>query len=129
MTSLIAFLEASSYRQVPLRRNGAGHFEAAGILTHRPVRVLIDTGAASPVVSRALAQELGLEVQPLGRRGGGANGANFEIFEVRGADLRLGSVLPRTRGLFAVNLTHVNASLTQKGQRLSTSSKGADDAL
>jgi hypothetical protein len=66
------------------------------------------------VVSLALAQELGLEIQPLGRRGGGAGGANLEIFEIRGGDLRLGSVVPRTRGLFAVDLTQVNASLAQK---------------
>ena len=71
MTSLVAFLEAAHYLQVPLRRNGVGHFEAAGTLNPRPVRVL--------------------------------------------ADLRLGSVIPRTRGLFAVDLSHVNAALAQKG--------------
>jgi hypothetical protein len=115
MTSLIAFLEAAHFRRVPLRRNGVGHFEAAGTLNHRPVRVLIDTGAATTLVSLGLARELGLEVQPLGRRGGGAGGANLDIFEVRGADLRLGAVFPRTRGLFAMDLTHVNAALAQKG--------------
>jgi Aspartyl protease len=115
MTSLVEFLGTLHYRQVPLKRNGVGHFEAAGTLNGRPVRVLIDTGAASTVVSLALAQDLGLEIQSLGRRGGGAGGANLEIFEIRGGDLRVGSVIPRTRGLFAVDLTHVNASLAQKG--------------
>ena len=115
MTSLVEFLGASHYRQVPLNRNGVGHFEAAGTLNGRPVRVLIDTGAASTVVSLPLAQELGLEIRSLGRRGGGAGGANLEIFEIRGGDLRLGSVIPRTRGLYAVDLAHANASLAQKG--------------
>lgn len=61
MKSLAAFLDAAGYRQIQLERTGVGHFEAAGTLNHRPVRVLIDTGAASTVVSLALARELGLE--------------------------------------------------------------------
>lgn len=115
MTDLAAFLEAARYRRVPLRKNGVGHFEADGTLNDRPVRVLIDTGAASTVVSLALATELNLEMKPLGRRGGGAGGANLEISQIVGAVLRLGSVVPRTRALIAMDLTHVNAALAQKG--------------
>jgi hypothetical protein len=67
----------------------------------------------STVVSLALARELGLEVQPMGRRGGGAGGANLDVYELRGAELRLDSVIPRVRGLFAMDLAHVNAALAQ----------------
>jgi hypothetical protein len=68
--SLPEFLESGGYRRVQLTRNGVGHFEAAGTLAGRSVRVLIDTGAASTVVSLALAQELGLRYTSLGRMGG-----------------------------------------------------------
>jgi hypothetical protein len=78
------------------------------------VRVLIDTGAASTLVSLDLARELGLALAPLGRTGGGAGGANLDIFRVSGADLWLGDVVPRTQGLYAMDLSHVNVALAQK---------------
>lgn len=114
MAPLASFLETAGYRRVPLTRNGVGHFEAAGSLNGRAVRVLIDTGAASTVVSLSLARALGLEVQALDSRGGGAGGASLEIFQVRGADLRLGDVVPRAKGLIAMDLAHVNAPLAQR---------------
>jgi hypothetical protein len=52
--SLLAFLQSGGYRQIPLTRNAVGHFETAGTLAGRPVRVLIDTGAGSTVVSLVL---------------------------------------------------------------------------
>jgi hypothetical protein len=78
------------------------------------VRVLIDTGAATTVVSLDLARELGLALAPLGRTGGGAGGANLDIFLVSGADLWLGDVVPRTQGLYAMDLSHVSVALAQK---------------
>lgn len=113
--SLPAFLQTAGYRRIPLTRNGVGHFEAAGTLAGRSVRVLIDTGAASTAVSLALARELALALTPLGRTGGGAGGASLEIVQVTGADLRLGDAVPRTKGLYAMDLSHVNAALAQKG--------------
>jgi len=113
--SLAAVLETDGYRRVPLTRTTVGHFETPGTLNGRPIRVLIDTGAASTVVSLSLSQELGLDIVPLGRTGGGAGGANLSIFELRGAVLLLGAVRPRPRALYAMDLTHVNQALAQKG--------------
>jgi len=106
--SLTSFLEAAGFLRIPLSRNGRGHFEASGTINGRPVRVLIDTGAAGTVVSLALATELGLEIQPLGPGGGS---------EVCGAELRVEGVVPRTRKLFAVDLSRINASLAKKGTK------------
>jgi hypothetical protein len=113
--SLAAVLEDAGYSRVPLTRTVVGHFETPGTLNGRTIRVLVDTGAASTVVSLSLARELGLEIVPLGRTGGGAGGANLDIFELRGAALLLGPVRPRPRGLYAMDLTHVNQALAQKG--------------
>jgi predicted aspartyl protease len=49
--SLSEFLRREGYRQVPLGRNGVGHFEAKGSLAGRAIRALVDTGAASTVIS------------------------------------------------------------------------------
>jgi hypothetical protein len=113
--SLPSFLEAARYRRVPLSRTGVGHFDAAGTLGGHPVRVIIDTGAAATVVDLARVRELGLEVAPLDRCGAGAGGANLQVHEIRGAELRLGGILLRAGALLATDLTHVNAALAQKG--------------
>jgi hypothetical protein len=113
--SLPEYLSTAGFRQVPLERNGVGHFEAAGTLDGHPVRLLIDTGAASTVVSLSLARELGLEVVPLGRFGGGAGGAQLEVFQLPGAELKLTGVVPKPKALFAMDLSHVNTALQLKG--------------
>ena len=113
--TLAVFLEAEGYQRIPLSRNGVGHFEAAGTLAGRPIRVLIDTGAASTVVSLSLARELGLNVTPLGRMGGGAGGAQLEVFQLDGVELKLQGASPRPKSLYAMDLNHVNAALASKG--------------
>jgi predicted aspartyl protease len=113
--TLKAFLEAEGYRRIPLQRNGVGHFEAAGSLASRSIRVLVDTGAASTVVSLSLARELGLNVASLGRMGGGAGGVQLEIFKLHDTALELDGLKPRPVALYAMDLSHVNAALVLKG--------------
>jgi len=113
--SLGEYLADQKFRRVALSRTGIGHFEVAGTLNGHPVRILIDTGAASTVASLARVRELGLPVEPLARCGAGAGGANLQVFRVDGAELRLGAVVPRLGALLAMDLTHVNAALAQKG--------------
>ena len=62
-----------------------------------------------------MVRRLGLELVPLGQTGGGAGGANLEVFEVRGAELRLGEVVPRPQILVAMDLSHADAALAQQG--------------
>ena len=106
---------AAHFQRVPLVRTSVGHFEAAGTLNGTPIRVLIDTGAGSTVLSLTLVRRLGLELVSLGQTGGGAGGTNLEVFEVRGADLRLGEVVPRPKVLIAMDLSHADAALAQQG--------------
>ena len=110
------FLRDAGYQQVPLTRSGVGHFHTVGALNGRAVAVLIDTGAASTVVSLALARERGMRLNKLDLTGGGAGGANLEIHALVDATLSLGDVQPRPRALFAMDLTHVNESLALKGE-------------
>jgi clan AA aspartic protease (TIGR02281 family) len=114
--TLTKFLRDAGYEQVTLSRSGVGHFHAAGSLNGRPVAVLIDTGAASTVVSLALAQQLGITLHKLDVTGGGAGGANLAIYALANATLSLGEVEPRPRALLAMDLTHVNQSLALKGE-------------
>jgi hypothetical protein len=113
--SLQTFLEAEGYRRVPLTRNGVGHFETSGTLAGDAVRVLIDTGAGSTVVSLELAQRLGLKMNLLDRKGGGAGSAQMEIYKLEENGLQLDHATPRPNALYAMDLSHVNAALAMKG--------------
>jgi clan AA aspartic protease (TIGR02281 family) len=115
MADLAAFLTGAGYRQVPLSRNGVGHFQASGSVAGHPVAVLVDTGAASTVLELAVARRLGLDLVKLDVHGAGAGGGGLEVFLVQGGQLSLGTVVPRPRALLAVDLTHVNQALALKG--------------
>lgn len=113
--SLSAFLAAEGYRQVPLTRNGVGHFETSGTLAGNSVRVLIDTGAGSTVVSLELAQKLGLKLNLPDRKGRGAGSGELDIYQLEENGLLLDHATPRPKALYAMDLSHVNAALAVKG--------------
>lgn len=114
MSELAEFLTTRGYARVPLTRSGVGHFHTAGTLNGRPVELLVDTGASCTVVSMAVVQELGLRTELLDQAAGGAGGA-LDQFRVDGADLRLGSFVPRMAGPVGLDFEHVNAPLRAHG--------------
>jgi predicted aspartyl protease len=114
--NLVEFLHSASYRQLPLQRSGVGHLSARGTLNGRPVSVLMDTGGASSVISLALAEELGITLTKMPFQGGGAGAARLDVYHVADASLQIGEIVPRTRALMAMDLTHVNAALALKGE-------------
>ncbi len=114
--ALSTFLREAGHQQVALTRSPIGHFHTGGTLNGRRVDVLLDTGAASTVVSLAVAREHGITLNKLDLTGGGTGGANLEIHAFVGAKLSLGKVQPRPRALLAMDLTHVNQSLALKGE-------------
>jgi clan AA aspartic protease (TIGR02281 family) len=114
--TLSEFLAQQGFEKIALSRSGVGHFHARGSLSGRSVSVLIDTGAASTVVSLALARELGLTLKQLEMKGGGAGGAHLDIYHLTDATLSLAEVQPRARALLAMDLSHVNQSLALKGE-------------
>ena len=114
MSDLAGFLSARGYQRLPLTRSVVGHFHTAGTLNGRPVEVLVDTGAASTVASMSVIRSLGLRTEWLNRDAGGAGGA-LDQYRVDGADLRLGSFVPRLRGLIGLDFDPVNATLRAQG--------------
>lgn len=114
MHDLTRFLTALGYLRVQLTRSGVGHFHTSGTLNGRPVELLVDTGASCTVVSMAIVRELGLRARKLDEGAGGAGGA-LEQFLVEGADLRLGSLVPKLAGPVGLDFEHVNAPLRAHG--------------
>jgi hypothetical protein len=73
------------------------------------------TRAGSTVVSLDLARKLGLKINLLDRKGGGAGGAQLDIYQLEENNLLLNQATPRPNALYAVDLSHVNAALALKG--------------
>ncbi len=116
--TLAEFLEQNGYTRVALSRSGIGHFHTDGTLNGRPLSVLVDTGAGGTVFSLDIARELGLRLTKLEMRGGGAGGAELDVYGIREARFRLGRLMPKVAApLLAMDLTHVNqaASLRRSG--------------
>jgi hypothetical protein len=114
MSELVDFLTARGYRRVPLSRSGVGHFHTAGTLNGLPVEVLVDTGASCTVVAMSVVRALGLQSDLLDDAAGGAGGA-LDQFRIDGADLRLGSFIPRVTRMVGLDFEQVNASLRAQG--------------
>lgn len=110
------FLSLSGYRRIPLQRSGVGHFHAPGSLRGRPVSVLVDTGAGCTLVSLALARELDLTLTLQPEKGGGAGNVEMDVYVVEDARLELAEVSICPKMLLAMDLSHVNDALTQKGE-------------
>lgn len=114
MSELADFLAARGYVRVPLTRSGVGHFHTAGTLNGRPVAVLVDSGASCTVVALAVVQALGLRSEWLDCGAVGAGGP-LDQYRIDGADLRLGSFVPRLAGPIGLDFEAVNAPLRAQG--------------
>lgn len=123
---LDSYLGEENYQRIPLSKSGLGHFHTPGSINGHPVVVLIDTGAASTVVDLHSARDLGLTANKLTMTGGGAGGANLEIYDLPNAVLMLGTVKPRPRALLAMDLAHVNQALALRGEHRVDVVLGAD---
>jgi predicted aspartyl protease len=125
-SGLPAFLVRSGFHQVPLVRSRVGHFHAEGLLDGHSVSVTIDTGAASTVVSTALAQELDLAMTAVERKASGTVGADRDMFRLTDATFTLGDVRPRACELLAMDFSRVDRALAMKGEAAIEVVLGAD---
>lgn len=108
-------LSGDGYRKIPLKIGAVGHFHADGTLNGHPVDILLDTGAASTVMSLALARSLGLSLNKLERQGGGVGVAQLDLFKVEDAMLEIHACAIRPKALIAMDLSHVTEALARRG--------------
>ena len=114
-TSLPEFLNEAGYVRISLSRSGVGHFHSEGKLNERPITVLIDTGADTTIISLGLAKEMNLPMTQLSGFAGGAGSTSLEIHQVDDAHFQIGPVSPKIEGLYAMDFSHVNEALADKG--------------
>ena len=124
--SLVEFMAENGYTRIPLSRSGVGHFHTDGMLNGRALSVLVDTGAGGTVFSLEIAREMGLALTRLPMFGGGAGAAQLDVYRIEGASFRLGSFAPKSGGLLALDLSHVNRATALRGSGPIDAVLGAD---
>ena len=106
-------LAARGYRRIPLTLLSTGHLEVMGAVGGKPVRVLLDTGAASTVADREWATSAGFTLRPLGIKGAGSVALDLALVE--GAELSIGGIRLFRIPVLAIDLREVRAALRQQG--------------
>ncbi len=112
---LAQVLAEAGYHRVPVERSEVGHFHAPASLNGRPVSILLDTGASCTLVSLAVARDLELDLSLSDDTGGGAGSASMELYVVEGVTLELAGLQVRPRAVAAMDLSHANQALVEKG--------------
>jgi predicted aspartyl protease len=124
--ALADWLAEHAYLRVPLETTGVGHFQASGEVSGHPVKILVDTGAASTVIDLEWARARGFALEATGMSGGGAGAGALDIYRVPGAAIRIAGIAIATPGPLAVDLGNVAKALAAKGMKAPQVVLGAD---
>jgi hypothetical protein len=125
-TALSDLLLQRGYRRHGLERNSVGHLQLTGQLDGERIDILVDTGAASTVVDLGWCRSHRVPLLDTGRLGGGAGGVTMPIYSLGPVPLLLDGVPLRSDGIFALDMSHVNAGLKMKGAGRVEAVLGAD---
>lgn len=113
--ALVEFLNKNGYVQIPLLRSGMGHFHIVGDLNGHRIEMIVDTGAANTFFSFDLAKEMNLSMTKSAETGGGAGEGELEIHHIHNVRFRLGDFTPNIDEFYALDMSHANQALVQRG--------------
>lgn len=123
---LTTLLVGQGFVAHPFDRNEVGHLIVAGTIAGLPTVLIVDTGAANTVVDVEWCTAHGIALVDTGRTGGGAGGVNLPIYALGDVELMLNGERLRANGVFALDISHVNAGLNMRGAARVHGILGAD---
>jgi hypothetical protein len=127
MLALADYLLGFDYVALTLVRGATGHlFLERAAINDAAVTLCLDTGAGRTVVDVTRARALGLTLTEVGRGAGGAGATSMPSFRTQLARLDLGALAERDFAAHAIDLSHVNKALSQRGERPMDGVLGAD---
>lgn len=115
VSPLAQMLAARGFRPVRLRTSIVGHFHVTGTIDGHAIEILIDTGAASTIIERSVAERLGLALTPLTATGGGVGNARMALASLPPVAFSIDGVSLPGVAPIAMDLTNVRTSLTSRG--------------
>jgi len=113
--SLVEFLNKNGYIQIQLQRSGTGHFHIVGELNGHQIEMIVDTGAANTFFSFDLAKEIGMSMTKSEETGSGAGEGELEIHHIHNVRFRLGDFTPIIKEFYALDMSHANNGLIERG--------------
>jgi hypothetical protein len=111
--TLPLLLTQKGFHQIPLSKNGVGHFQIEASLNGRAISLLIDTGAESCGGART--------PHPYDEdadNGWDAGGVGLDLFELHDVSMTLNQMVVDLAMLIAMDLAQVNQALIQQGAQL-----------
>jgi hypothetical protein len=127
--ALADLLTSHGFTRHPMLRNKVGHLQLPGTLAGRAIDLIVDTGAAKTVVDLAYCQAQGLALRDTGLKGGGAGGSTMPIYALGDTPLTIDGAKIAAKGIFAIDMSHVNHGLTSRGAPAVHAVLGADILL
>lgn len=108
-------MHADGYTKVDLELNAIEQFTIALRYCHNTLNMILDTGASSTVVAIDRARELDFQLETLSIAGAGVGTSAAGVFKLPTNTVHLGDVAVRDLPLYAMDLSHVNDALGERG--------------
>lgn len=115
-TTLQSFLISKGFNKIPLVKSKVRHFEIKAKLNGIQGKFILDTGASHSVVDEALIQKFNMKL--LKKKSNNAGGLGASKFSVKHSNGNLVSFKNFTidkRKILVMDLSHVNAALSNNG--------------
>jgi hypothetical protein len=109
-TALAELLFFHGFRRFMMSRTPVGHLKLVGHLDHRPMDIVLDTGASKTFVELTYCRSEGIAVRDTGQPGHGGN-----VYTLGDVRLTLDGLPVRSDGIFALDLSSTNEKLKAKG--------------
>jgi hypothetical protein len=117
-SAMAELLARHGFRRFMMSRTKVGHLLLAGEIDHRPIDIVVDTGAGKTFVELSYCRSEGIPVTDTGMPGSpaaGAGSAVSNVFTLGDARLTLDGLPVRSDGIFAIDMTHTNQKLAMRG--------------
>ena len=98
---------------VPFVREKSHHITVVALLSGRPARLIVDTGAGGTIVDTGALAQFGLKLSSTSRKGVGVGSSSMRTSRIAKYRLVLGDLDVSDTRLLALDLSHVNAGLTK----------------
>jgi hypothetical protein len=123
--NLAEFLKSRNYCEIALQQAPTGHLELTAHINGQPAMLLLDTGAGKTALDLEAAKTLGLALEKLEIAAGGLGTSTMAAFRAR-AGLQVGGVREAGFTFVAVDLSHVNRAIKERGANPCAGVLGAD---
>ena len=111
---------------IPFQREKTGHITVVALLSGKPARFLVDTGAGGTCIHAELLQQYKLNLTSKTKKGGGVGSSTMKMTSVASHDLSLQGVDLSAFKLIAIDLSHVVAGLAKEKVEAIVGVLGAD---